>query len=228
MIEIAATICKKELKIRFGSKRVLLPMLFSLGIPMLVFIPRLLDTFSQTEYESEFLRFLLFLIIPVMVTTLVGINTFINEIRWKTIKLLLVAPISENEIFLGKSMACIVTGLITQTLLSGIILFTRNSIELSTILLLFTIGPLSVIFTTFIFIIGTSRFPSIAEGGGSILMPMGGLLIIFSIFFLLMGYFHMNMIFVYTILALVLTFFVYVTYFLAKRWFNREILVLST
>jgi len=228
MIEIAATICKKELKIRFGSKRVLLPMLFSLGIPMLVFIPRLLDTFSQTEYESEFLRFLLFLIIPVMVTTLVGINTFINEIRWKTIKLLLVAPISENEIFLGKSMACIVTGLITQTLLSGIILFTRNSVELSTILLLFTIGPLSVIFTTFIFIIGTSRFPSIAEGGGSILMPMGGLLIIFSIFFLLMGYFHMNMIFVYTILALVLTFFVYVTYFLAKRWFNREILVLST
>ncbi|MFX1284842.1 MAG: hypothetical protein ACFFB5_14370 [Promethearchaeota archaeon] len=226
MIDMAVTICKKELKIRFGSKRVLLPMLFSIGLPMLVFLPRLQESFSQIGPESEYFRFLFFLILPVMVTTLVGINTFINEIRWKTIKPLLVAPISEEEIFLGKSMACIVVGLVTEALLSGVILFSLNSVDESVIFLLIAIGPLSVIFTTFIFTIGTSRFPAIAEGGGAILMPMGGLLIIFIIF-LLLGFFHISTIYVYTILTLILATFVVVGYFLAKRWFSRELLVLS-
>ncbi len=227
MIDVAAAICKKELKIRFGSKRVLLPMLFSIGIPMLVFIPRLLETFSQTEPGSEFIRFMFFLIIPAMVTTLVGINSFINEVRWKTINHLLVAPISENEIFLGKSMACIIAGLATEAFLSGLVLLSLNSVDLSIILLLFAIGPLSVILTTFIFIIGTSRFPAIAEGGGAILMPMGGLSVIFMIFFLLIEILKMSIIFVYVILALTITILVCVTYFGAKKWFNGEKLVLS-
>ncbi|MFX0015969.1 MAG: hypothetical protein ACFFB2_16105 [Promethearchaeota archaeon] len=227
MIKIAIVICKKELKIRFGSRRVLIPMVFSLGLPMLVFIPSLLDAFSESEPENDFFRFLLFLILPVLVTTLVGINTFINEIRWKTIKPLLVTPISEKEIFLGKSMACIVAGLITQVLLSGIILFTVNLVQLSTILLLFIIGPLSVIFTTFIFIIGTSRFPTVAEGGGAVLMPIGGLLIILMIFFLFVSYLQFTKILGYALLALILLILVFMTYFLAKKWFNREILVLA-
>ncbi|MHA2202510.1 MAG: hypothetical protein ACW991_02365, partial [Candidatus Hodarchaeales archaeon] len=181
MTNLAAAICKKELKIRFGSKRVFIPMLFSVGLPMLVFIPRLLEAFSFNTPENEYLRFMFFLILPVMVTTLVGINTFINEIRWKTIKPLLVTPISEGEILLGKSMACIGVGLVTEAFLSGLILFSLNSVDESTILLFIAIGPLSVIFTTLVFIIGTSRFPAIAEGGGAILMPMGGLIIIFSL-----------------------------------------------
>jgi ABC-type transport system involved in multi-copper enzyme maturation permease subunit len=228
MINVAAAICKKEIKIRFGSKRVFLPMIFSVGVPMLVFIPNLIEAFSQTEHESEYLRFLLFLILPVMITTLIGINTFINEIRWKTIKSLLVAPVTEGEIFLGKSMACIVTGLVTEVFLSGLILFSLNSIEIPVILLLIVIGPLSVIFTTFIFIIGTSRFPSIAEGGGAILMPISGLLIIFTTFFLLNGFLELNTTFVYVILTLFLTFLVFVTYFFAKRWFNKEKLILCS
>ncbi len=227
MIDIAAAICKKELKIRFGSKRVLLPMLFSIGIPMLVFIPRLLEAFSQTEPESEYIRFMFFLIIPAMVTTLVGINSFISEIRWKTINHLLVAPISESEIFLGKSMACIIAGLATEVILSGLVLLSLDSVDISIILLLFAIGPLSVILTTFIFIIGTSRFPTIAEGGGVILMPVGGLSIIFMIFFLLFGILQMRIIVVYSILALIITILVCVAYFGARRWFNGEILVLS-
>ncbi|MHA2204037.1 MAG: hypothetical protein ACW991_10150, partial [Candidatus Hodarchaeales archaeon] len=67
----------------------------------------------------------------------------------------------------------------------------------------------------------------IAEGGGAILMPMGGLIIIFSLFLLLLGFLHMNTVFVYVILTLILATLVCVTYFLAKRWFNREKLVLS-
>lgn len=227
MINIATAICKKELKIRFGSKRVLFPILFSIGLMMMAFIPRIQEAFSQTEPESEYLQFMFFLILPVMVTALVGINSFINEIRWKTIKPLLVAPISEKEIFLGKSMACIVAGLVTEAFLSGLILFSLNSVTVPIILLLIAIGPLSVIFTTFFFIIGTSKFPAIAEGGGAILMPMGGLVIVFGIFFSLLGFLHMSLILAYTISTVILAILVGVTYFLAKRWFNREVLVLS-
>ncbi|MFX0085584.1 MAG: ABC transporter permease subunit, partial [Candidatus Hodarchaeota archaeon] len=122
MVNIILEICKKELKTRFGSKRVLLPLLIPIGIPILVFIPEIQEVMSQTEPESELVSFLLFLLIPVMVTTLVGITAFINEIRWKTIKSILVAPVSEGEILLGKSLACIVVGLLVEVLISGLIL----------------------------------------------------------------------------------------------------------
>ena len=220
-------ICKKELKTRFGSKRVLLPMLIPIGMPILIFIPRLLEVMSQTDLESEFLRFLLFLILPVMTTTLVGITTFINEIRWKTFKSLLVAPISEGEIFIGKSLACIITGLMTEVVLSTIIIFSLNLVDISVVLLLFVIGPLTVIFTTFIFVTGTSRFPTIAEGGGAILMPTSGLLLIFLIFLILRAFFQISSMLSYVTLALVIVILICITYLLGIRWFNRETLLLT-
>ena len=227
MVSVVMEICKKELKTRFGSKRVLLPMLIPIGMPILIFIPRLLEVMSQTDLESEFLRFLLFLILPVLVTTLVGITTFINEIRWKTIKSLLVAPVSEGDIFIGKSLACIITGLVTEAFLSIIIIFSLNIVDISVILLLFVIGPLSVIFTTFIFVMGTSRFPTIAEGGGAILMPTSGLLIIFIIFLILRTFFQITSMLSYLTLALVIVILICITYLLGIRWFNRETLLLT-
>ncbi|MFX1507984.1 MAG: hypothetical protein ACFFDC_18000 [Promethearchaeota archaeon] len=227
MVSVVMEICKKELKTRFGSKRVLLPMLIPIGMPILIFIPRLLEVMSQTDLESEFLRFLLFLILPVMVTTLVGITTFINEIRWKTIKSLLVAPVSEGEIFIGKSLACIIAGILTQTFLSIIIVFSVKIADISVVLLLFVIGPLTVIFTTFIFVMGTSRFPTIAEGGGAILMPTSGLLIIFIIFLILRAFLQITVMLSYLTLALVIVILICITYLLGIRWFNRETLLLT-
>ncbi|MFX1533871.1 MAG: hypothetical protein ACFFDI_06515, partial [Promethearchaeota archaeon] len=140
---------------------------------------------------------------------------------------LLVAPISEEEIFIGKSLACIITGLLAEALLSGIILIYLQNIDISTVMLLIAVGPLSVIFTTFIIIIGTSRFPSIADGGGVVFIPMGGLVIIFMIFFLLKEFLKINLALVYVILALIIAILTCGAYFIAKRWFNRETLVLG-
>ncbi|MFX0064739.1 MAG: ABC transporter permease subunit [Candidatus Hermodarchaeota archaeon] len=139
MVNVIVEICKKELKTRFGSKRVILPMVPSIGIPILAFVPQLLVYISQAEPESVYLTFLMFLIIPVMITTLVGINTFINEIRWKTIKSLLAAPVSEEEIFIGKSLACIITGLLAEVFLSGIILIYLQNIDISIVMLLIAV-----------------------------------------------------------------------------------------
>ncbi|MFX0095994.1 MAG: hypothetical protein ACFFBD_29920 [Candidatus Hodarchaeota archaeon] len=217
MANVVTEICKKELRSRFGSKSVFLSMLLTTGIPMLVFIPQLLEAMSQAEPGSEYLSFLLFLVIPVMATTLVGINTFINEIRWKTIKFLLVAPVSEEEIFIGKSLACIIVGLLVDVILSLIVLLSLDRLDISVILLLFVIGPLSVIFTTFIFIIGTSRFPIIAEGVGAIIRPMGGLLFVFLNYLFLKEFLKVSPSLINVVLALIIASLTCLTYFIAKK-----------
>ena len=45
-----------------------------------------------------------------------------NEIKWKAIKSLLVAPVSVKEIFVGKSLACIIAVLIVKACLAVAIL----------------------------------------------------------------------------------------------------------
>ena len=182
---------------------------------------------SRTDPESEFTRFLLFLIIPIMATTLIGITSFINEIRWKTIKPLLAAPVTEEEIILGKSLACIITGLSVELGLAGIIFLTIKPINSSVLMLLGVVGPLSVIFTTFVFIIGLIKLPTIADGGGAILLPMSGFLIIFLIFIVLKGIIQEDSVLIYTILILMLLLLIGLIFSLTKKWFNRETLVLS-
>jgi hypothetical protein len=227
MVNVISEICLKELKTRFGSKKVLFPLFISLGFPILVFIPRLQEAMTHTDPETEFIRLLFFLIIPTMVVTIVGITSFISEIRWKTIKPLLVAPISEGEILIGKSLACIIPGVLIEAILSVIIILSVQTLDLSILLLLFVIGPLSVIFTTFIFIIGVSKFPAIADGGGSILMPMGSISLVFLLFLGLKIILQLSTITVYIFLALILSLLIPLVFLVAKNLFNRETLVLS-
>ncbi len=227
MVEVEIEICKKELRTRFGSKSVVLPMLLAIGIPILVFVPQLLEVMNQSEPRTEYISLMFFLVIPVMITTLVGIHTFINEIRWKTIKSILVAPISEGEIFLGKSMACIIVGLLVEAFLSVIVLIFVDDVAVSILLLIFLIGPLSVIFTTFIFILGTLRFPAIAENGGAVLMPMGGLFIVFLISIFLKEFLGISSMLHGILLSFIITILTGGAYYISKKWFNRERLVLS-
>jgi hypothetical protein len=58
-------------------------------------------------------------------------------------------------------------------------------------------------------------------------LPMSGLLIIFSILFILKEFLQISPILVYVILVLIILILIYVTFILAKKWFNRETLVLS-
>ena len=99
-------------------------------------------------------------------------NAFLNEIKWKTIKSLLVAPVSEKEIFMGKSLACIITGLIVEVCLAVIILaFLPIPVDVPILITLLVIGPLLIMFATFLIISATSRFPSSAEGGAAAFIP---------------------------------------------------------
>jgi ABC-type transport system involved in multi-copper enzyme maturation permease subunit len=227
MVNVVTDICKKELRTRFGSRSVVLPMLIAIGIPILIFIPQLLEIMVQEEPGSEYLSLMFFLIIPVMLTTLVGINTFINEIRWKTIKSLLVAPVSEGEIFIGKSMACIIVGLLVEAILSVIVLISINDLNISLLMLLFILGPLSVIFTTFMFILGILRFPTIAENGGAVLMSICGLFTIFMISLFLKEFLGLNPTLYGVMLSLIIMLLTCGAFYLAKIWFNRERLVLG-
>lgn len=227
MVSVITEIFKKELKTRFGSKKTLLSMLIPVGFPILVFIPQLQQSMSQTGSDSEFVSFLFFLIIPIMITTLIGTSTFINEIRWKTIKSLLVAPITDEEILLGKSLACILTGIMVDLIIAGIIILTVKTISISMIILMFIIGPLSVILITIIFIIGVSRFPTITEGGGAMLFPISGIMIIVFPFATLKMFIQSNTYIPYVVMVGIISILIYMTLLMAKKWFNREILVLS-
>ncbi|MHA1968531.1 MAG: hypothetical protein ACW964_12085, partial [Candidatus Hodarchaeales archaeon] len=111
-----------------------------------------------------------------------------------------------------KSLACIIPGVLIEAILSVIVILSVQTLDLSILLLLFVIGPLSVIFTTFIFIIGISKFPAIVDGGGSILMPMGSISLVFLLFLGLKIFLQLSTITVYIV---------------AKNLFNRETLVLS-
>jgi ABC-type transport system involved in multi-copper enzyme maturation permease subunit len=227
IIEIQFEICKKELQTRLGSKSMLFPLVLTFAIPIFVFLPQIYQMFSSPKEETKFISLIFFLIIPVMITNTIGINTFINEIRWKTIKTLLVAPIDVGEIFLGKCLACVVVGVVTDLLLSFSLLIWGIEINFSIFVLFFCLGPLIVVYTTFLLVIGTLKFPKIAETGAGVYFSIGGLLFIFFLLFLLylvlnesQFYFDILSIFVMSILS-------FITYFSAKKLFNKEKLVLS-
>ncbi|OLS24176.1 MAG: hypothetical protein HeimC3_20750 [Candidatus Heimdallarchaeota archaeon LC_3] len=227
MTKIIIEICKKELKTRLGSKATLFPLTITFAIPLIIFLPRIYELFSSQNEEAKYFSLIFFLIIPVMIANTIGINSFINEIRWKTIKTLLIAPIEIEQIFLGKSLACIASGIIVNILLALSILITGIEITFSILILFFILGPLIVIYATFLLIIGTLKFPKIAESGGGIYFPIGGLLIVFLLFFFLQVLFNGNQLLIDFFSVFFISILSFLTYFSAKKLFNKENLVLS-
>lgn len=227
MTAIIIEICKKELMIRFGSKASNIYLLFTLAIPIAVFLPQTTQMFLSQTDEYSVIKLVFFLIIPIMTANLIGISTFINEIRWKTIKTLLVAPIDMNEIFLGKSLACILSGIVADLVLASFLVINGINITFSILMLFFVIGPLIVILSTFMLIIVTLKYPNLAENGGSLYFSMGGLMLVFLLLFLVKiiidtPQFTIDIIYSLIIGALAISTFSY-----AKKIFNKDQLALS-
>ena len=219
---------KKELKTTFKSKSVILPLLMAIGIPLFAIIPQLPKAVAEGGMEGIYLMLFMFLLIPTIITSLVGMNAFLNEIKWRTIKSLLVAPVSEKEIFVGKSLACIISGLIVEACLAMVILaFLPIPIDVPILITLLVIGPLLVMFATFLIISATSRFPSSAEGGAAAFIPFFGIMAVFLLCFFLQRMLQMGPILTNIMIALMIAVFTFVTYFIATKWFNRERLVVG-
>ena len=224
---IIIEICKKELKTRLGSKATIIPLIFTFILPVIVFLPKIYLLFSAQKSEPNYFSFIMFLIIPVMMTNIIGIHSFINEIRWKTFKTLLVAPIDIEEILIGKSLACILVGIIADLLLSLILLITGININLSILLLFFCLGPLVVIYATFLLVLGTLKFPKIAELGGGLYFSISGHVIAFLAIFLINIVFSGFQLLIDFLSIIMVSIFSLITYFSSKKMFNKEYLALS-
>ena len=172
MISPVVAIAKKELKVRFGSKSAIFPIIITVVFPLYVFVPTLIEMLTDASPESKYVGFMFFLMVPTIGTTLVGINAFINEIRWNTMQTLLLSPISKNDIFLGKSLSSIGMGLLIEMFLVIILLFFVSPLKPSLYLLFFLVGPLAIVFITFSFILGIAKFPVLSESGGSMIFPI--------------------------------------------------------
>ena len=230
MNSVIAEIGKKELKTTFRSKSIIIPLLMGVGIPLFVGI--LVTLRLATEGLELIYTSLLFLqVLPaVIITTLVGLNAFSNEIYWRTIKSLLVAPVSEKEIFIGKSLACIVPGLVVEACLAVIILVLLPiAVDIPILIILLAIGPLLVMFATFMIIAATSRFPSSAATGvgAASFIPMMAIVAVFFLCFFLQTLLQMNPIALQVMIALITAALTFMTYFIATKWFNRERLVVG-
>jgi len=226
MNNVIVEIGKKELKTTFKSKSVILPMLLAIGIPLFALIPQLPKAAAEGGLEGVYLIIFMLLLIPTVITSLVGMNAFLNEIKWRTIKSLLVAPVSKKEIFVGKSLACIIAGLIVEACLTVVILaFLPIPVDVPILITLLVIGPLLIMFATFLIISATSRFPSSAEGGAAAFIPVGGIMTVFLLCFFLQRLLKIGPTLTNIMIALILAVLTFVTYIIATKWFNRERLV---
>ena len=224
MNEVLMEIAKKELKVTFKSKSAILSMLLAIGIPIFVLVPLL--PAAEKGFGGSYLILLLLLLVPIGITSPVGMNAFPNEIRWRTIKSLLAAPVSEKEIFVGKSLACIVAGLVAEACLAAVILaFLPIPVDVPVLITLLVIGPLLFMFATFLIVLTTSKFPSSAEGGAAGFIPVGGIMGIFFLCFFLQMVLQMDPALTSIMIASVVAALTFLVYFVATKWFDRERLV---
>ena len=223
MNEALLEIVKKELKVTFKSKSSILSMLFAIGIPFFAFAPLLAAAEKGSMPTSMVL--LMLLLIPTEFAFSVGMNAFPNEIRWRTIKFLLVAPVSEREILVGKSLACVVAGLVVEGCVVAVLAFLPVPLDASVLITLLVIGPLLIAFSTFLIVLTTTRFPSSTEGGAAAFIPVGGLMGIFFLCFFLQMALRTDPTLTSLAMASVMAVLTFSVYSLAAKWFDRERLV---
>jgi len=151
-----------------------------IAMPLFATIPQLPKAVAEGALEAVYLTVFMFLLIPTVITSLVGMNAFLNKIKCRTIKSLLVATVCEKEISVGKSLACIIARFIVEACLAVVILaFLPISIDVPILIRLLVIWPLLIMLAIFLIISATSRFPSSAEGGAVAFIPVGGIMAVF-------------------------------------------------
>ncbi|MGI8384848.1 ABC transporter permease subunit [Robertmurraya sp. P23] len=153
----------------------------------------------------------MFLLIPVINSMMIALNSFVGEKERGTLESLLFAPITVKELFFGKVLSAfvptmvltigsfvifgIITTVITYPIFDGFIFPNANWI-----LLVFWLSPIITLFTILIEVLVSARSKSFQEAqqiGGLVILPIVGLfvgqatgmLIISPIILLLVGLF---------------------------------------
>ena len=158
---------------------------------------------------------------------MIGMHAFTNEVRWRTIKPLLASPVSIGEIFIGKSLTCIITGLLVDGFLALVLLISLPVVNVPIVIILLVQGPLLVIYATFLIMAVTARFPSAVEGGIVVYLPMGGIMGVLLVSFILQMVFPASPILNNVLITLVIAMLSLLTFFTSTRWFSRERLVVG-
>ncbi|MCP4760902.1 MAG: ABC transporter permease [archaeon] len=121
----------------------LLPIIFSIGMPLLMGLPVLFDPDSLNTGDSPMTAYIytkviiidmmvkpMFLLIPMMVSMYIAADAFAGEKERKTAETLLVMPITHKELFLGKLLASFIPSMvftIVSFFLTGIVVNIMSS-----------------------------------------------------------------------------------------------------
>jgi len=169
----------------------LMPLLFAIVIPLAMLIPALLtpdqldsnETMSLTSNvpgvegmnaQEAFIVFMtsamlpFFMILPVFLPTIISSYSIIGEKRNRTLEPLLAAPISIDDILIGKTVAALLPGLVFTWIAAAIFsalvwLITHNIVhrilvpDLTWLIGLFVLGPLLAFLGVMITVIISSR-----------------------------------------------------------------------
>lgn len=133
----------------------------------------------------------MFLLIPVVNSMMIALNSFVGEKERGTLESLLFAPITVKELFVGKVLSafvptmvltigsfilfCVITTVITYPMFDGFIFPTANWL-----LLVFWLSPIITLFTILIEVLVSARSKSFQEAqqiGGLVILPIVGLFV---------------------------------------------------
>jgi ABC-2 type transport system permease protein len=216
------TIGIKELKSSLTVTRVLVPALI-IGTSIM---PQLRMVMNGGDKADLYATLIISHLFPIIITYQVGTNIFLNEIRWKTIKSLLVTPVSDIEILLGKSLACIFTGITCEALLALLVLrVTTIPLDSSAYVILLGIGPSTVLYATFLIVAASAKFPVSESYGKSSFITMGGVMTLLGGMILSQEIYGSIGIIFHVIMLIIVASLALFTLITSVKLFNRERLV---
>ncbi|MHA1232328.1 MAG: ABC transporter permease subunit [Candidatus Helarchaeota archaeon] len=132
MLRKAIIVMKKDLKeiktsFQIIGAMIALPAIF-VGIALITFgfifayVPNINDLYSILYGDYDFIAMynVMFLMIPIIIPTYIAADSFVGEKIRKTIEALLIAPISDMELLLGKILVSLVPTLLITYAFTGI------------------------------------------------------------------------------------------------------------
>ncbi|MHA1696092.1 MAG: hypothetical protein ACTSWR_11700 [Candidatus Helarchaeota archaeon] len=218
--------------------------LVTFGI-LFAIIPNPIDLYSILYGAGNILPMynLMFLIIPVVLPTYIAADSFVGEKVRKTIEALLVAPISDNELLLGKVLVSLIPTLLFSYLFIGVYIIGINILQLvnyGAIVFIFPdlgfiLGcllhiPLLCIITIEIMVIISLKVKGIREA-----QQIGGVVVIPVISFMFLPFAGLNLyslsnplnIFLFTLITLIFCLLAISFYFLSLKVFKRSNIIVK-
>ncbi|CAD0142693.1 ABC transporter permease subunit [Streptococcus thermophilus] len=177
----------------------------------------------------------LFMLLPIMISTVLASSSFIGEKEHKTLEGLLYTPLSPRILVLGKALGCAVPAITLSTISVVVYILVVNTVgwryfghiilpNVTWLLVTILISPLLVLLSILL-VIGSSQYLKNSKSAQGISMiivaPIFGMLISQSTGVLILGIFE-TMVFIIALILLVL-----VAFFVVIKIFNFEKFILN-